>query len=120
MRVLEDNDTIAWQKFIKYRNDKWDLQYRKRKEREQKAYKKYKRRRHWLNKYKESQGCHVCGYKTNALALAFENLDRKIANNYIKWKPNKLIEFIRKKKVICKNCINIKVKKKCYSTNPER
>ena len=120
MTALKDDDARAWKDFLRYKEDKYDLQYRKRKEREQRYYKKYNRRRYWLNKYKESQGCHVCSFKNNAYALSFEDLDRKTQSNYIKWAPKKLIEYIRTKKIICQNCTNIKFKEKFYSTNPER
>mgnify|MGYP000053004416 CR=1 FL=1 len=120
MTALQDDDARAWKDFLRYKEDKYDLQYRKKKEREQKYYKKYNRRRYWLNKYKESQGCYICGYKDNSYALSFENLDRKVQSNYIKWVPKKLIEYIRSKKIICQNCTNIKFKQKFYSTNPER
>ena len=111
-----NDDLRAWQDYLRYKEDKYDAQYRKRKEREQRYYKKYNRRRYWLNKYKQSQGCHVCSYKDNAYALSFEDLDRKTQSYYIKWQPKKLIEYIRTKKIICQNCTNIKFKEKFYST----
>mgnify|MGYP003137767313 FL=1 len=105
-----------WDNFLKYKQDKHDCKYRKKQVRQQRYYKKYNRRRFWLNKYKQSQGCYVCGYTDNAYALSFENNNKSTSTNYIKWAPKRLIEHIRTKKIICQNCTNIKFKEKCYST----
>ena len=102
------------------REEKKEIISEKLRKRQRKYYQKFIKRRRWINKYKQSQGCHVCGYKENAYALSFQIESKSHSNNYIKWKLKTLTNFIRSKKIICKNCTAINFKTKNYSTNPER
>ena len=75
--------------------------------------KKYLRRRHWLNKYKEYKGCSKCGYSLHGVAIDFDHVDpntkrfnisQRLANSTIKL----LFEEIRKCDLLCANCHRIK------------
>ncbi len=94
-----------WDAFVKYKEDKYERQKTKERLRQQKYYQRYRRRRYWLNKYQESQGCQTCGYNKSHKALCFRHPDG-LVTNYIKLPIKKLIEFVRTKNIICQNCIN--------------
>jgi hypothetical protein len=94
-----------WDAFVKFKEDKYLRQVAKTKARQQKYYLRYKRRRYWLNKYQESQGCQSCGYNKSHKALCFRHPDG-LVRNYIKLPIKKLIEFVRTRNIICQNCIN--------------
>lgn len=89
----------------------------------------YRRRQHWLSKYKVTKGCMNCGFNKYALALDFAHIDPseksieitkhgpcgsgigKLVGRISIKDPIKnrrylkeLIEEIRKCKVLCKNC----------------
>lgn len=89
----------------------------------------YRRRQHWLSKYKIDKGCEKCGFNKYALALDFAHIDPsqksveitkhgpcgsgigKLVGRISTKDPVKnrrylkeLIEEIRKCKVLCKNC----------------
>lgn len=70
------------------------------------------RRQYWLNKYKTSKGCELCGYNTHGVALDFDHLDRskKLFNpssRSMTYKLRKLFEEIRKCRILCANCHRI-------------
>ena len=68
-----------------------------------------RRRTHWLNLYKEAQGCDHCGYDENGIALQFHHLGDKSKNvSDMRGATLKtLISEIRKCVVICANCHSI-------------
>jgi len=68
----------------------------------------YKRRQHWLRKYKEAKGCQHCGYKENAAALQFDHMDRQLkyqnVSRLIVRSLSVLFSEIRKCRLLCANC----------------
>lgn len=71
-----------------------------------------KRRRRWLNKYKEAKGCEICGYNLNGVAMDFDHLDRaqKLFNpssRYLNSSLKKIFAEIRKCRILCANCHRI-------------
>jgi hypothetical protein len=73
---------------------------------------KVSRRRHWLNRYKLIKGCERCGYNTNGVALHFDHIEpsKKVGqvSKMLKDGRRKLIEEVRKCRVLCANCHAIK------------
>ena len=82
--------------------------YKKNRDRILEQDKQYrKERREWINNYKLSKGCKVCGYNKCAAALDFHhpNDDKEftIASNL--WKNKEVVlEEIEKCEILCKNC----------------
>jgi len=66
-----------------------------------------KRRSHWLDRYKVSQGCEYCRFDDDAIALDFHHLGHdklfNISDNRGGNLKN-LMNEIRKCTVLCKNC----------------
>jgi len=67
------------------------------------------RRKHWINNYKVSQGCSVCGVKDiNPLMLQLDHIDplTKVNNigNLATGNLKRLINEMRKCRVICFEC----------------
>jgi hypothetical protein len=67
------------------------------------------RRKRWIDKYKISQGCEICGYNEHAVALDFDHINPddksfSISGYLIKSTLLKLFNEIRKCRVICSNC----------------
>ena len=66
----------------------------------------------WLDIYKTSKGCEVCGYRGNATALQFDHIDRttkvgSISNmRHFNLFYSSLRE-IRKCRVLCANCHSV-------------
>ena len=77
-----------------------------------KQYKKDKglERRAFLNEYKTSRGCEICGFNTHPQALAFDHLDpstkhpKYSAKQLTRWGMEVLMEEINKCRVLCHNC----------------
>jgi hypothetical protein len=73
---------------------------------------KIRRRRHWLNNYKIKKGCERCGYNTHGVALHFDHIEppKKVdqVSKMLKGGRRKLIEEVRKCRVLCANCHAIK------------
>ena len=69
------------------------------------ALNKYFRRRHWIGKYKQSQGCYICGYSKCSKALDFHHIEPHKKEKHItrmySYSLKKLILEIRKCRVIC-------------------
>ena len=65
-----------------------------------------RRRTHWLNKYKQHQGCCYCGYDDDGIALQFHHTGDKAFNvsDARSYSLRKLFSEIRKCVVICSNC----------------
>ena len=67
-----------------------------------------KRRRHWLNKYKNHLGCQICHYNEYAVALHFDHTSpdnkRKAVGDMLSYSIKRLIEEVRKCRVLCANC----------------
>lgn len=65
-------------------------------------------RRRWLNIYKVRKGCSLCGYNENSAALQFDHLDPSIkvrdVSNMITMKLKRLMDEVRKCRVLCANC----------------
>lgn len=76
----------------------------------------YKRRQHWLRKYKEAKGCQYCGYNENAVALQFDHRNRrskyKNVSDLINRRLSVLFAEIRKCRILCANCHLIRTHKK--------
>ena len=70
-----------------------------------------KLRGRWLDIYKISKGCEICGYKENPIALQFDHLDTSTKiqdiSNMKKGNLKKLIAEVRKCRVLCANCHSI-------------
>ena len=62
----------------------------------------------WLDIYKVAKGCEECGYRDHPKALQFDHLDRnKKHKNIANMKDGslkKLIEEVRKCRILCANC----------------
>ena len=62
----------------------------------------------WLDLYKMSKGCQVCGYNEHPVALEFDHIDKadKVMDisNMRKGNLKKLIAEVRKCRVLCANC----------------
>lgn len=70
---------------------------------------KRSRRKYWLDKYKISKGCELCGYNAHAVALDFDHIDptTKLFNPSSSEMTNNLKRFfveVRKCRLICSNC----------------
>ena len=65
-----------------------------------------RRRTHWLNKYKEHEGCCHCGYDEDGVALQFHHLGNKVINisDARSSSLKKLFNELRKCVVMCANC----------------
>ena len=65
-------------------------------------------RRRWLNIYKVRKGCSLCGYNENSAALQFDHLDPSTkvrdVSNMITLKLKRLMDEVRKCRVLCANC----------------
>ena len=65
-------------------------------------------RRRWLNMYKVRKGCSLCGYNANPAALQFDHLDPSLkvqdVSNMITLKLKRLMDEVRKCRVLCANC----------------
>ncbi len=65
-------------------------------------------RRRWLNIYKKSKGCSLCGYKEHPAALQFDHLDPSTkvrdVSNMVTLKLKRLMDEVRKCRVLCANC----------------
>jgi hypothetical protein len=67
-------------------------------------------RRDFLNQYKLRVGCAICGYNKHPQALTFDHLDQSqkdedySSNNLIRWGRAKMLDEIRKCRVLCANC----------------
>jgi len=76
----------------------------------------YKRRQHWLRKYKEAKGCQYCGYNENAVALQFDHRNRRSkyqnVSSLICRRLSVLFAEIRKCRILCANCHLIRTHKK--------
>ena len=73
---------------------------------------KMRRRRHWLNNYKIIKGCERCGYNAHGAALHFDHMDpsKKVdqVSKMLKGNRGRLIEEVRKCRVLCANCHAVK------------
>ena len=73
---------------------------------------KTSRRRHWLNNYKIIKGCERCGYNAHGAALHFDHMDpsKKVdqVSKMLKGNRGRLIEEVRKCRVLCANCHAVK------------
>ena len=62
----------------------------------------------WLDLYKMSKGCEICGYNEHPVALEFDHIDKtdKVMDisNMRKGNLKKLIAEVRKCRVLCANC----------------
>ena len=62
----------------------------------------------WLDLYKMSKGCEICGYKEHPVALEFDHLNKadkiRDISNMKKGNLKKLIAEVRKCRVLCANC----------------
>jgi len=69
----------------------------------------------WLDLYKMSKGCQICGYNKHPVALEFDHLNKadkvKDVSNMKKGNLKKLIAEVRKCRVLCANCHAIHSKK---------
>jgi hypothetical protein len=73
---------------------------------------RYKRRRHWLDKYKTTQRCCECGYNAHPAALDFDHIDPSTKEftipQYVeRANLKRLMGEVRKCRVICANCHRI-------------
>lgn len=73
---------------------------------------KRKKRQRWLNKYKESKGCSICGYNKNGVALDFDHIDPKeklfnVSSRSLTHSLKKIFKEIRKCRILCANCHRI-------------
>jgi len=69
------------------------------------------RRKYWVNLYKTSKGCAVCGYNASPYALDFDHVDGvdKLGNpsRMFLYTLKKLMGEIKKCRVLCRNCHGI-------------
>ena len=69
---------------------------------------KIARRKYWLSLYKIRKGCNICGWNFFASALEFDHIDRSTkkgnVSNMTKGTLKKLINEVRKCRVLCSNC----------------
>lgn len=66
-----------------------------------------RRRRYWINKYKEWNGCSSCGYDESGEAIDFHHTDNNKCFNVSDGRSlslKKLFSEIRKCVLLCKNC----------------
>lgn len=73
---------------------------------------KCERRRYWLNSYKVEKGCENCGYNKHGCALDFDHIDPSkkeftIQSNGLSRPLKKIIEEVRKCRILCSNCHKI-------------
>ena len=75
------------------------------------ACKKYKRRRHdWLEEYKGTLACELCGYHKHTAALEFHHRNPKEKTRNVSRMMNQnasqadVMKEIRKCMVVCSNC----------------
>jgi len=65
-------------------------------------------RRRWLNIYKKATGCSLCGYNEHPAALQFDHLDPSLkvqdVSNMVTLKLKRLMDEVRKCRVLCANC----------------
>jgi len=65
-------------------------------------------RRRWLNIYKKAKGCSLCGYNEHPAALQFDHLDPSLkvkdVSNMVTLKLKRLMDEVRKCRVLCANC----------------
>lgn len=69
--------------------------------------------RKWINDYKISKGCSVCGYKSHAAALDFDHLERSdkkftIGKRLGGLSKERLLAEIEKCRILCANCHRVK------------
>jgi hypothetical protein len=75
--------------------------------------KKSLERRTWLDEYKLSAGCAICGYNKHPRALTFDHLDpsekheKFSSKQMLRWGEETLMEELKKCRVLCANCHNI-------------
>ena len=76
----------------------------------ERARNKLNKRRRGLNKYKISKGCYSCGYNENhkALCFSFDEKNLKKVTTVVNRSLKTLFYHIRKSKVSCFNCVQIK------------
>lgn len=68
-----------------------------------KRFNRAKRRKHWVNLYKQKKGCACCGYKDDHKALCLQNMDiRTAAMSTIKT----LVKQLRSAEIVCRNCLH--------------
>ena len=78
-------------------------------------FKEYKKdkfldRRKYLNEYKSSRGCQLCGYNKHPQALCFDHIDPQTkhpkynAKQLTRWGMDILSEELSKCRVLCHNC----------------
>lgn len=75
------------------------------------------RRQYWINKYKCSKGCELCGYNAHGVALDFDHLDRRqkkfnVSSQSMMRKLKDIFKEIRKCRVLCANCHRLDAYKK--------
>jgi hypothetical protein len=73
------------------------------------------RRRYWLDKYKCSKGCEICGYNEQPVALHFDHKypseKKRAIAHMMDYKLTNLINEIRKCRILCANCHYIETDK---------
>lgn len=81
------------------------------------------RRVRWINKYKLSKGCEICGYNLHHVALDFDHInpETKLFSPSVKASGTtikKLISEMRKCRILCANCHRIyTLKTRVYKIN---
>lgn len=76
-------------------------------------YQKFLERREWLNNYKLSKGCEMCGYNAHPQALCFDHIDpytkhpKYDAKQLTRWGMTMVLEEIAKCRVLCMNCHSV-------------
>lgn len=67
-------------------------------------------KRQFINEYKTSRGCQLCGYDDHPQALTFDHLDQETkrrdwsSKNLTRWNRKELLEELAKCRVLCFNC----------------
>ena len=77
-----------------------------------KAWKKSRlaKRRAFLNEYKMSRGCEICGYNEHPQALTFDHIDQcekdseYSSKNLTRWNKSRVLSEIQKCRVLCAIC----------------
>ena len=88
---------------------------------------KVQERRDFIDKYKLSKGCAICGYNKHPRALTFDHIDphtkheKYSSKQMSRWNMEVLLEEIEKCRVLCANCHNIETfEKEHYKLRKEK
>ena len=88
--------------------------------------KKALERRDYLNSYKLSKGCAICGFNSHPQALSFDHIDPSLkrsdysSKNLSRWSLEEVNAEIAKCRVLCANCHMIETYNNKHHTLPKK